>query len=58
MTPLYQHNGEKFLAELANSKDVSPQKLGALKPLFTDGKKLKPDDLVTIFTGAEEDEVK
>ncbi len=58
MTTLYQQIGEKFLAELANSKDVSPQKLEALKPLFADGKKLKPDDLVKIFTSAEEDEVK
>ena len=57
MTTLYQI-GEKFLAELADSKDVSPQKLEALKPLFADGKKLKPDDLVKIFTSAEEDEVK
>jgi hypothetical protein len=58
MTTLYQQIGEKFLAELANSKDVSPQKLAALKPLFAAGKKLKPDDLVKIFTSAEEDEVK
>ena len=58
MTTLYQQIGEKFLAELSNSKDVSAQKLEALRPLFAEGKKLKPDDLVKIFTSADEDEVK
>jgi hypothetical protein len=58
MTTLYQQIGEKFLAELSNSKDVSAQKLEALRPLFAEGKKLKPDDLVKIFTSAEEDDVK
>jgi hypothetical protein len=58
MTTLYQQIGEKFLAELEKSKDVGPQKLGALRPLFADGKKLKVDDLVKIFTSAEADEVK
>ena len=58
MTTLYQQIGDKFLAELSNSKDVSAQKLKALRPLFAEGQKLKPDDLVKIFTSAEEDEVK
>jgi hypothetical protein len=58
MTTLYQQIGEKFLAELEKSKDVSSQRLEALRPLFAEGKKLKPDDLVKIFTSAEEDEVK
>jgi hypothetical protein len=58
MTTLYQQIGEKFLAELEKSKDVNPQRLEALRPLFAEGKKLKPDDLVKIFTSAEEDEVK
>jgi hypothetical protein len=58
MTTLYQQIGEKFLAELEKSPDVSPQKLEALRPLFADSKKLKVDDLVKIFASTEEDEVK
>jgi len=58
MNTLYQQIGEKFLAELEKSKDVSPKRLEALRPLFANGKKLKPDDLVKIFASAEEDEVK
>ncbi len=58
MTTLYQQIGEKFLAELEKSSDVSAQKLEALRPLFADSKKLKVDDLVKIFANVEEDEVK
>jgi hypothetical protein len=58
MTTLYRQIGEKFLAELEKSKDVGAQKLAALRPLFAEGKKLKPDDLIKIFTSAEEDEIK
>jgi hypothetical protein len=58
MPNLYQQIGEKFLAELEKSKDISPKKLAALRPLFADGKKLKADDLVKIFTSSEDDEVK
>jgi hypothetical protein len=58
MATLYQQIGEKFLAELNKSKDVSAKKLEALRPLFADGKKLKADDLVKIFNSAEDDEVK
>ena len=57
MPTLYQEIGKKFLAELEKSKEVTAQKLEALRPLFADGKKLKADDLVNIFTSAEEDEV-
>jgi hypothetical protein len=58
MTTLYQQIGEKFLAELEKSQDVTGQQLEALRPLFVDSKKLKVDDLVKIFVAAEEDEVK
>lgn len=58
MATLYQQIGEKFLAELKKSRDVSAKKLEALRPLFADGKKLKADDLVKIFNSAEDDEVK
>ena len=58
MTTLYQQIGERFLAELQKSQDIGPQKLEALKLLFADSKKLRPDDLVILFTSAEEDEIK
>ena len=58
MTTLYQQIGEKFLAELGKSPDVSPEKLEALRPLFADSKKVKADDLVKIFSSDREDEVK
>jgi hypothetical protein len=58
MTTLYQQIGEKFLAELEKSQDVSPQKLEALRSLFADSRKLKVDDLVKIFASTGEDEVK
>lgn len=58
MTTLYQQIGEKFLAELGKSKGVSAKQLDELKPLFAAGKKLRVEDLVKIFTSAEDDEVK
>jgi hypothetical protein len=58
MATLYERIEEKFLAELEKSKDVSAKKIEALRPLFADGKKLKADDLVRIFTSADDDEVK
>jgi hypothetical protein len=58
MSTLYRQIGEKFLAELQKSKDVSEKKLKALRELMADGAKLKADDLVKIFTSAENDEIK
>jgi hypothetical protein len=58
MATLQQQIADKFLAELGKSKDVSVKKLDELKLLFVDGKKLKVEDLVKIFTSAEDDEVK
>ena len=58
MSSLYQEIGEKFLNELAKCKDVSEGKLKALRELLANGKKLKVDDLVSIFTSTEDDEVK
>jgi hypothetical protein len=58
MPTLYQQIGDKFLAELQKSKDVSEKKLKGLRELLADGKKLKVDDLVKVFTSAEDDEVK
>lgn len=58
MTTLYQQIGQKFIAELAKSKDVSAKKLDEIESLFAAGKKLKVEDLVKIFTSAEGGEVK
>ena len=58
MRTLFQQISETFLMELEKSKDVSPQKVAGLRPLFAGGNKLKADDLVKLFTSADEDEVK
>lgn len=50
MTSLQQQIVEKFLAKLTESTDVDIQKIEQLKNLLTDKKKLKPDDLVKIFS--------
>jgi hypothetical protein len=58
MTTLYQKIGEEFLARLAQSKEIEPKKVERLRVLITSGKKLKVQELVTVFTGADENEVK
>ena len=58
MTTPYEQLGDRSLAELSNSKEISSKKLEALRPLFAKGKRLKADYLSKIFTNAEEDEVK
>lgn len=50
MTSLQEQIVEKFLAELAESTDVDINKIEQLKRLLNDEKKLKPDDLVRIFS--------
>jgi hypothetical protein len=40
MTTLYLQIGEKFLAELEKSKNVSLKKVESLRPPFADGKKI------------------
>jgi hypothetical protein len=50
MATLQQLIAEKFLAKLAESKDVDAAKVGQLKALLADGKKVKTEDLVKIFT--------
>ena len=50
MPTLQQQVAEKFLANLAESKDVDPEKLAQLRNLLTSGKKMKADDLVKIFS--------
>lgn len=50
MATLQQKIAEKFLAELAGSKDVDPTKVEELRTLLADGKKPKADDFVRIFS--------
>ena len=50
MATLQQQIAEKFLATLAESKEVGPEKVVQLRDLLGAGKKLKVDDLVKVFT--------
>jgi hypothetical protein len=49
MPTLQQQIAEKFLAKLAESKDVDAQKIDQLRKLLADSKKVKADDFVKIF---------
>ncbi len=49
MATLQQQIAHKFLAKLAESKDVDAEKIEHLRKLLADPKKLKADDLVMIF---------
>ena len=50
MATLQQQIAEKFLAKLAESKNVGPEKVAQLQNLLAAGKKLKVDDLVKVFS--------
>jgi hypothetical protein len=50
MTTLQQQIADKFLAALAKDKDFDATKIESLRTLLTDGKKLKADDFVAIFS--------
>jgi hypothetical protein len=50
MPTLQQQIAEKFLAKLAESEQVDANKIDQLKQLLADGKKVKADDLVKIFS--------
>ncbi len=50
MPNLQQQIAEKFLAKLAESKDLDVVKIEKLRALLTDGKKVKVEDLVKIFS--------
>lgn len=50
MPTLQQQIAEKFLRRLAERKDLDSQIIGQLRSLLSDGKKLKADDLVKIFS--------
>jgi hypothetical protein len=50
MPTLQEQIAEKFLAALADSKDVDAEKIDQLRTLLVDSKKPKADDFVKIFT--------
>ena len=50
MATLQQQIAEKFLAKLAESKEVDPEKVAQLRNLLGAGKKLKADDFVKMFS--------
>lgn len=57
MTTLQQQIAEKFLAALAEDESFDAVKMEALRRLLSEGKKLKADDFVEIFSTPAEDEV-
>lgn len=50
MATLQQQIAEKFLAKLAESKDVDAEKIDQIRSLLADNKKLKPEEFVKIFS--------
>jgi hypothetical protein len=50
MPTLQEQIAEKFLAELAHSKDVDAEKIDQLRTLLSNSKRPKADDFVKIFT--------
>lgn len=50
MPTLQQQIAEKFLAKLADTKDVDAEKIEQLRSLLAGSKKLKADDFVKIFS--------
>jgi len=50
MATLQQQIAEKFLAKLAESKDVDAEKIDQLRILLADSKKLKADNFLKIFS--------
>ena len=50
MATLQQQIAEKFLAKLADSKQLDADKIEQLKKLLADSKKLKADEFVKVFS--------
>ena len=50
MATLQQQIVEKFLAKLAESKDVDAGKIALLRSVLADSKKVKAEEFVKIFT--------
>ena len=49
MSTLQQSIAEKFLAKLAQSKDLHSETIDQLRILMAAGKKLKADEIVKVF---------
>jgi hypothetical protein len=58
MLTLQEQITERFLAELAKSKDVGAEKIDQIRTLLANSKKPKADDFVKIFTFAQGGEIK
>jgi hypothetical protein len=50
MPTLQQKIAEEFLTKLAASKDADTERIAQLRNLLCDGKKVKSEDLVRIFS--------
>lgn len=58
MANLQQQIAEKFLAALAENKDVGAEEIAQLRQLLTRGKKPKADEFIRVFTAPAGGEVK
>ena len=58
MATLQQQIAEKFLAQLAESKEVSAEKIDKLRSALAAAKKPKADDFVKIFTEPDHGDIK
>jgi|HubBroStandDraft_6_1064221.scaffolds.fasta_scaffold483659_1 hypothetical protein len=58
MPTLHQQIAEKFLAKLADSKVVDAERIEQLRALLADGKKLKADEFVKVFTQSDGGDIK
>lgn len=50
MMTLQQQIAAKFFSKLSECKDLDEEKLNQLKKLLADGKKVKAEDLVKLFS--------
>ena len=50
MATLQQKIAERFLAKLAESKDMDAEKINQLRSVLADSKRLKADEFVKIFS--------
>lgn len=50
MVTLQQQIAERFLAKLAESKEVDTEKIDQLRTLLADSKRVKAEDFIKIFS--------
>jgi len=50
MATLQQQIAEKFLAKLAESKDMDAEKIDQLRSLLADSKKIKAEEFAKVFS--------